>query len=76
MDKRITIRFNSRETAELDLLKKTFHLEKDSEAVKMALEWVNSYLKNVTQMFFPSSFDLILVKKTKIGKMERKVFEG
>ncbi len=73
-DKRITIRFNEREQVELDYLKRSFQLDHDSEAVKVAVEWVNSYLKNVTNMFFPPSYDLILQKKLKTREQTRKVF--
>jgi hypothetical protein len=75
MEKRITIRFNDRETADLDLLKRTYKIDKDSEAVKLAVEWVNSYLKNVTNTFFPPNFDLVLVKKIKTGELKRKVYD-
>ncbi|MDO8511411.1 MAG: hypothetical protein Q7S55_04570 [Nanoarchaeota archaeon] len=75
-DKRITVRFNAREQAELELLKKTFHLEGDSEAVKMAVEWCNSYLKNVTNTFFPPSFEVVLVRKRKTESIDRKVYDG
>lgn len=72
---RTTIRFNEQEQAELNLLKKSFNIDEDSKAIKMAVEWVNHYIKNVTQTFFPPSYDLILMRKTKTGKLQRKVFE-
>lgn len=72
--KRITIRFNEIEAAELELLKKTFHVEEDSKAVKIAVEWVNSYLKNVTNTFFPPSYDVVLMKKSKINSIDRRVW--
>ena len=75
MDKRITVRFNDREAAELEYFKKTFHIDKDSEALKTALNWCNHYIKNVTSTFFPPSHDVILMRKTKTGKMNRKVFD-
>ncbi len=73
-DYRKTVRFNQKEQAELELLKKTFHLEKDSEAIKLAVEWVNHYIKNVTTTFFPPSFEVVLLKKLKTEKLDRKVF--
>ena len=73
-DKRTTIRFNQREEVELEYLKKVFHIDNDSEAIKLAVEWVNSYIKNVTQMFFPPSFDVALVKKLKTRTLERRVY--
>ncbi|MBS3128605.1 hypothetical protein J4410_05645 [Candidatus Woesearchaeota archaeon] len=73
--KRITVRLNEREQAELDLLKKTFHVEEDGKAIKLAVEWVNHYLKNVTNTFFPPSFDVILMKKKRTEKLDRKVWE-
>ena len=63
--KRQTIRFNDKEESELNMLKKKFHIEDDSKAVKVAIEWVNSYINNVTSMFFPSTYDVILSKKLK-----------
>lgn len=74
MKERITIRFNDREQAELALLKRTFHIDNDSEALKMAVEWVNSYLKNVTNLFYPPSYDLVLMRKKKTMKLDRKVY--
>lgn len=72
--KRLTIRFNDVEEAELDLLKKMFHLENDSQAVKVAVEWVNHYIKNVSNTFFPPSYDVILSKKMKTKKLDRKIY--
>ncbi len=74
MGKRITIRLNEREAIELELLKKTFHVEADSEAFKLAVAWVNNYLKNVTEMFFPSTHEVILRKKLKSDRPSRRVF--
>jgi len=71
---RKTIRFNERETAELNYLKKTFNIDDDSKAVKLAIEWVNHYIKNVTNTFFPPTYDLVLMKKTKTNKIDRRVF--
>jgi len=72
---RKTIRFNDKEEAELNLLKKTFHVDDDSKAVKLAVEWVNHYISNVTSNFFPPSYDVILNKKWKTNKLNRKVYE-
>ena len=72
---RTTIRFNDKEEAELELLKKTFRIDDNSKAIKMAVEWVNHYIKNVTSTFFPPSFDVILVKKSKTYGTERKVYD-
>lgn len=70
----ITIRFNDLEEAELELLKKTYHIDNDSKAVKMAISWINSYMKNVTSMFFPQDYDVILSKKLKTQKLDRKIY--
>lgn len=75
MEKRITIRFNDRELNELEHYKKTFHIEDDSKALKSSIEWVNNYLKNVTSLFFPPSYDVILQHKTKTAEVVRKVYE-
>lgn len=72
--KRTTTRFNDVEEAELELLKKTYHIDDDSKAIKLAISWVNNYLKNVTQMFFPSNYDVVLVKKKKTEDVGRKVY--
>jgi len=72
--KRTTIRFNDVEEAQLELLKKTYHIDDDSKAIKLAIEWVNTYLKNVTDMFFPPNYDVILQKKLKTQKLDRKVY--
>ena len=73
--KRITICLNEKEQAELELLKKTFHVEEDGKAIKLAVEWVNHYLQSVTNTFFPPSFEVVLVKKKKSDRMDRKVWE-
>ena len=75
MKDRITIRRNDIEKAEINLLMKTFKIEIESEAYKMAVSWVNSYLKNVTETFFPPNYDIILAKKMKTYKVDRKVFD-
>ena len=72
--KRTTIRFNEKEEAELSYLKKSFQIDDDSKAVKVALEWVNHYIKFVTEGFFPPSFDVVLVKKKKSDCITRRVF--
>ena len=64
-DDRQTIRFNETERAELELFKKSFNIDNDSEALKTSLIWVNSYIKNVAQMFFPPTHDVVLMKKFK-----------
>ena len=74
MARRITIRFNDQEEAELELLKKTYHVDDDSKAAKLAIEWINQYIKNVTSMFFPPSYDVILSRKLKSEKRDRKVY--
>lgn len=74
MAKRITTRFNDEEEAALELLKKTYKLDNDSEALKLAVHWVNHYLRNVTDMFFPPTHEVHLVRRTKTGKVDRKVW--
>lgn len=74
-DKRITVRFNDKELAQLELLKRNFHIEKESEALKLAIDWVNSYIHNVTKTFFPSTHEVVLVKKIKQNSIGRKVWE-
>lgn len=72
---RKTIRFNEKEQAELNLLKKTFNIDDDSKAIKIAVEWVNHYLNNVTKTFFPPSYDVVLSKKMKTQTLNRKVYD-
>ena len=74
MKERITIRRNEKEIAELNLLMKEFNLEVEGEAYKMAVKWVNHYIKNVTETFFPPGYDVILSKKKKTDKLNRKVY--
>jgi|TARA_Y100000310_G_C20427239_1_gene689662 hypothetical protein len=71
---RITIRLNELEKAELNLFKVKFGMEKDSEAFKLALKWVNHYIKNVTEMYFPPEYDIILTRKLKTTPLDRKIF--
>jgi hypothetical protein len=72
---RITVRFNETEEKELHHLKETFHIENDSEAIKVGIEWVNMYLKNVSDMFFPPSYHVLLQRRLKTVKQERKVYD-
>lgn len=72
--RRTTIRFNDVEVAQLELLKKTFHIDTDAEAVHLAVDWVNSYLKNVTKTFFPSDYEIILQRVRKTQPIGRKVY--
>ncbi len=74
MANRITIRLNDIEEADLNLLKKSFGIEADSEALKLAVKWVNSYIKNVTECFFPPNYEVILQKKLKTQKSSRRVY--
>jgi len=75
MARRITTRFNDKEEAELELLKKTFKVDDDSKAIKLSIEWVNHHLKNVTMAFFPPSYDVVLMRKNKTQKLDRKVYD-
>ena len=75
MAKRITIRFNDKEEAELELYKKTFGLDDDSKAVKSAISGYNNYLKNVTQTFFPPNYEVALIRKRKTQKIDRKIYD-
>ena len=74
MEDRKTIRRNEEEKAELQLLMKSFRVENESEAYKMAVQWVNNYIKNVTRTFFPPDYDVVLLKKRKTNTQERKVY--
>jgi len=71
---RITIRFNAKEEAELKLLKERFHIENDSQAIKVAVSWVVSYMGNVSKMFFPEDYDVALIKKRKTIGSKRLVY--
>ena len=72
--KRTTIRFNDVQEAQLELLKKTFHVETNADAIHLAIDWVNSYLKNVTKTFFPSNYEIILQRIRKTDPTGRKVY--
>ena len=75
MKDRITIRLNEKEKAELNLLMETFNVETPSEAFKLSVDWVNNYIKNVTNIFFPQSYNVILSKKLKTYKPKRRVYD-
>lgn len=75
MKDRITIRLNDEEKAQLDLLMKSFDVNTPSEAIKLSVEWVNSYINNVTTMFFPPSYNVILRRKLKTYKPIKKVYD-
>ena len=74
MSIRITIRFNAKEEAELKLLKERFHIENDSQAIKVAISWVINYLSNVSKIFFPEDYDVALIKKRKTVGSKRLVY--
>lgn len=71
---RKTIRFNEIEELELEQLKKQFHIDNDSEAVKLAISFANKYIKNVTELFFGDNFEVLLQRKRKTLKTDRKVW--
>jgi len=71
---RKTIRFNDVEQAELNLFKKMFHIDNDSEAIKLAVTFATKYIKNVSEVFFGDTFDVILQRKRKTQKVDRKVY--
>ena len=72
---RRTIRFNEQEEIELSKLQTLFHINNPSEAVKMAVFWVNNYLQNVAHLFYPPNFDVVLIKKKKTMEVDRKVYD-
>lgn len=71
---RETIRINDVERAELKLFMESYQLETPSEAYKVAVKWVNSYIRNVTDSFFPPGYELILRKKLKTDTSKRRVY--
>lgn len=75
MKDRITIRLNEKEKAELNYLMESFGINNPSEGLKLSVEWVNNYIKNVTNMFFPNSYDIVLRRKLKTYKPKKKVFD-
>lgn len=74
MAKRITKRFNDVQEAELELFKANFHILNDSEAIDFAISFANRYVKNVTELFFGETYDVILQRKRKTNKLKRKVY--
>lgn len=72
--KRATIRFNDVEELELEQLKKIYHIDNDSEAIKLAISFAKDYLQNVTNIFFGDRFEVILQRKRKSLETERKVY--
>ena len=75
LDNRKTIRFNEKEWAELQLFKKTYHFKDDAKAIKAAISTANTYLKNVSELFFPPSCEVVLLQKRKTMKQERKFYQ-
>lgn len=73
-DQRITARLNPKEQAELNLFMQTYHIDKPSEAMKVAVKWCNTYLKFVTEAFIPPGYDLVLLKRTQANQTERKIY--
>lgn len=73
-DKRITVRFNGKEEAELQLLRKTYGLENDSETIKLAINWVLTYIRSVTDSYFPSTHEVVLIRKKKTEKLSRRIY--
>lgn len=74
MKDRHTIRRNEIQKAELNAFMKLQGIDNESEAYHMAVNWCNQYIKNVTDMFFPSTHDIVLVRKKKTLKLDRKVY--
>jgi len=74
MKDRITIRFNDEEQAEINLLMSSFQIENPSEAVKMAVAWVNHHIKFVTESQIPPNYKMVLMRKRKTDNSKRKVF--
>ena len=72
--KRITKRFNNQEELELETFKTNFHIDNDSEAIQTAISFANKYMKNVTELFFGSDYDVIIQRKRKTKKVERRVY--
>ena len=72
--KRITTRFNDLEELDLELFKKQFHIDNDSEAIKLALYFGKNYIKNVTGLFFGVDYEIILQRKRKSKETDRKVW--
>lgn len=74
MKDRITLRRNEAQKAELQAFMKLHGISNESEAYHTAVTWCNSYIKNVTDMFFPSTHDVVLVRKKKTMKLDKKVY--
>lgn len=74
MKDRKTIRRNEAEKAELAAFMKQQGIDNEGEAYKAAVRWVNQYIKNVTDIFFPSTHDVVLVRKTKGRQLDKKVY--
>lgn len=72
---RKTIRFNELEELEINKLKKTFRIQDDSKAIKLAIEWVNNHLAFVTKSFLPPNYDMILYKRTKSYDKGTQIYE-
>lgn len=73
-DDRIVVRLNRVERAQLELLKAKYHINYDSEALKIGMKWSLAYIENVTELFFPSGYDVILQRKKKTSPLGRQVY--
>jgi len=74
MKDRHTIRRNEIQKLELKKFMKLNGLDNESEAYHTAIDWCNQYIKNVTDMFFPATHDIVLVRKKKTQPLDKKVY--
>lgn len=70
---RITVRLNALEAKEFEAFKEQFQIEDNSKAIKIGFLWAKSYLKNVTDLFIPPDYDIVLYKRLKTFERKTKV---
>ena len=73
-DIRKTIRWNNKEWNIHELGKQMVGIDNDSEFTKFAENWLITYLKNVTETFFPADYDVIIQRKRKTFSSKLKVY--
>ena len=66
---------NEKELAELELLKTYLADDNDSNAFKFALKFSLHTLESVTSSHFPPNYDVLFRRKTKSGKLKRKIYD-
>jgi hypothetical protein len=71
---RTTIRFNKEEELKLKQIKQLINEDDTSKAIKFAMDWTLTHIKNVTQALISPEWDVIFQSKRKTQELKRKVY--